>query len=153
VLALCDARDGRAEDAERALSVVDALPRDGMWLGSTAIAAEACCEAAATGAAERLLEAMRPHAGEWCAFAWGATWGPADLWLGRLSALLGREDDALGHLVAAEEQAHAVHARGWALHARHARARLEGEPLDAIATEAEELGLARLAATARRVSA
>ncbi|HEV2815147.1 MAG TPA: hypothetical protein VGW10_17970, partial [Solirubrobacteraceae bacterium] len=130
------------------LTAIDRIPRDGMWLGSLAVAAQACVESGAAAAAAHLRELLAPYAGEWAAFGWAATWGPVAMWLGELASLLGRYEEA------AEWRAPiaAAGAPGWALRVRYARARTAAEPdrvaLGAVAREAKALGLRHLCAQA-----
>ncbi|HEX8084350.1 MAG TPA: ATP-binding protein [Solirubrobacteraceae bacterium] len=135
-------------DAHRILRSIHTIPRDGMWLGSMAVAAQACAESGDAAVAPPLLAALEPFASCWACFAWAATWGPVALWLGELGMLVGRVSDAAAWLASID----ASGAPAWALRVRYARARLGAEPdrveLGAVEREARALGLRVLAAAA-----
>ncbi|HEX8208189.1 MAG TPA: hypothetical protein VF587_19155, partial [Solirubrobacteraceae bacterium] len=144
-----DARAGRFGDAHGVLRTLDAIPRDGWWLGFMCVAAQACVEAGDETRAAAVVELLAPYGSSWGAFGWAATWGPVGLWLAELCGLLGRVDDARGWI----EGIDASGSRAWALRARYVRARVGLEPsgtLAAVARDARALGMKLLATQANR---
>lgn len=99
--------------------------------------------------AARVREELAPHRGRWLVSLYGCDIaGPVDLWLGVVDLALGRCDEAVEALTAAQRSAERMRARPWAVRARRHLAealRAQGAPaadLDAaVAREAAALGL------------
>jgi tetratricopeptide (TPR) repeat protein len=124
---------------------------DANWLSVQAECAEACVLLGDTARAAALYDRLAPYAGR-PATAGRATisYGAVDRPLGGLAPLLGRHDDAVGHLRAAIRRNDELGATVWRLHAQRRLHRIAPEdPLVASAAEtARALGLAAFAPTA-----
>ncbi|WP_081915849.1 ATP-binding protein [Saccharothrix sp. NRRL B-16314] len=69
--------------------------------------------------AARVREELAPHRGKWLVSMYGCDIsGPVDLWLGVVDLVLGRYDEAVEELGAAQRSAERMHARPWAVPAR-----------------------------------
>jgi DNA-binding SARP family transcriptional activator len=81
---------------------VAALPRDWLWLLTTALLADVCADTGEAGAATELHAALLPFSGKVAVLGHGiAATGAVDGPLGRLEAMLGMPDAAERHLAAA----------------------------------------------------
>ncbi|MBB5802618.1 hypothetical protein F4560_002386 [Saccharothrix ecbatanensis] len=91
--------------------------------------------------AARVREQLAPHRGKWLVSLYGCDIsGPVDLWLGVVDMVLGRCDDAVEELRAAQRSAERMQARPWAALARRHLAEASGrsstpEPVAAAAQE------------------
>ncbi len=95
--------------------------------------------------AARVRERLAPHRGKWLVSLYGCdVSGPVDLWLGLVDLALGRCDEAVEELTAAQRSAERMRARPWAVRAgRHlAEAlRAQGVPAaDVVAPVARDAG-------------
>ena len=135
--AMIDIGFGEAEQARAKLHGMAArrcafVPDDSEWLSTMSGITTACLLLSDETSAAVLYDVLRPHAGRVVVDGIGASClDPVDYLLGRLAEVLGRDDEAVGHLEAAIEQtrhlgaplleAHAQHALGAAVMARDAQ--------------------------------
>jgi tetratricopeptide (TPR) repeat protein len=95
---------GRRDEARAELEAIAAdrfagLTRDWLWLGTTALAADAVVALAHAAVAEVLYDLLLPFAGRHAVLAHGVlSFGAVARPLGALAALLGRTDEARHHL-------------------------------------------------------
>ena len=106
-LALVYLELGQLEDARREFELLArdnfaGVPRDGVWMASTAYVAEVCCALADAARAAILYERLRPHAGgNLIAGTSIACVGAADMLLGMLAATQRRWESSEQHFRAA----------------------------------------------------
>jgi class 3 adenylate cyclase len=98
-LALIQCEGGQLEGARQQFDRAAALdfediPRDHVWLSGTMMLADVAVDLADSERARQLYLLLLPHAGQ---MGWNAvcSTGPVDLRLGKLAALLGRENEAM----------------------------------------------------------
>ncbi|MEA2394150.1 MAG: hypothetical protein QOJ82_2041, partial [Solirubrobacteraceae bacterium] len=144
---------GEAERACTELAAAMAHPHafDANWLSAQAECAEACVLLGDTTHAATLYDRLAPYAGRPATAGRAAiSYGAVDRHLGGLAALLGRDDEAVGHLQAAIRRNDEMGCTVWRLHAQRWLHRIAPEdPLVASAAEtARALGLAALSPTA-----
>lgn len=89
------------------------LPRDQNWLGSIVQLAEACAFVRDPSRARMLLDVLTPFARRAAALTCVAYFGPVTHYLGLLSTVLSRWDDAEQHFEAALEMSERMRARPW----------------------------------------
>ena len=123
---------GRLDDAALELDRVapnglDGLDRTVIWRSALHALANVAVTLCDTNRAERLYRLLRPSAGRMDWFG-GASYGPSDLVLGRLAALLGATEQADAHLIAAEALCRRIHAPVHLAHAVLASAQLGYRP-------------------------
>jgi class 3 adenylate cyclase/tetratricopeptide (TPR) repeat protein len=96
-LSLAHAEQGRHDEAQRlldlALESFDPVPDNGAWLTETTMFAEVAVECRALEAATVLLEALSPWATQFSSSGMTAE-GPVSHYVGGLSSILGRYDEA-----------------------------------------------------------
>ncbi|HVR30639.1 MAG TPA: protein kinase, partial [Thermoanaerobaculia bacterium] len=131
---------GEVNEARRTLAVLasdlGSVPRDNNWLPTMVLAADAAAELEEPRAAAALYDLLRPFAGLWPGIGpMVVCFGPVDLRLARLAAVLGRVEDARVHLEAAMAGAVRMESRPYVAETRLAMAALDlaagGEPGEA----------------------
>jgi tetratricopeptide (TPR) repeat protein len=157
--ALC-AELGREAEARRLLEELapngfEILPRDNEWLMAAHYLAETCCVLGDVPRAETLYAELEPNAAKGAINVAEGAVGTLARAVGDLAALLGRDDEAVGHFRLAIERDDANGGRPWAAHARVGLAAVlarQGEAdeaaglLDEAAATAAELGMVALTA-------
>jgi tetratricopeptide (TPR) repeat protein len=157
-------RTDDARDAFEALAASDftALPRDGQWLVSVVLLADACAFLGDAARADTLYDMLLPYAGRNVVAGFGlACSGSASRHLGLLATTMGRLDAAAAHFEDALVMNARIGARPWVANTELDYGRVlaaRGGPRDrsraaelaanALAT-AEELGMTELAERAR----
>lgn len=101
-----------------------ALYRDNEWLLGISITSEACARLADAAAAVILYEQLAPFAGRHAIGHAEGSVGAVDRYLGLLSAVIGRLDDADRHLTQAIAVNERMRARPWAAHSQRDLARV-----------------------------
>jgi tetratricopeptide (TPR) repeat protein len=160
-------RSDEARESFEALAATDfaALPRDGQWLVSLALLADACAHLGDAARGNTLYEMLLPYAGRNVVAGFGlACSGSASRHLGLLARTIGRLDAAADHFEDALSMNARMGARPWVANTQVEYARLlaaRDGPGDrpraaelatsALAT-AEELGMNELAERARQLS-
>ena len=130
--ALVHAEAGQLDDARRLLSVLQdwaPWPRNWVWLATTLAALEASVLVGDAEAARRYHAVLARYSGQW-AMAAGelACFGPIDRVLGLAHASVGRVDQAIELLGAAQEAARAHGATPWVTRCQTALDDLEDSP-------------------------
>ena len=115
-LALVLAELGREEEARRELvhlaaADFDDIPRDALWLVTTALLAEVSALLGESAHARRLYELLVPYEGRNVVSMGAAYLGPVARYLGLLAMTLGEPERALGHLETARSAAERMGAR------------------------------------------
>jgi DNA-binding SARP family transcriptional activator len=134
------------------------LPEYWYTLGYMTLLGHAAADLTDVNGAAALLEWLAPNYEYIAEVGQTACTGPVALATGRLRALLGDVDGARGDLIVAERLARAAAGKGALLRARLAMALLDAPApqrsltLSALADEAELIGMAGVAATARRAA-
>jgi DNA-binding SARP family transcriptional activator/tetratricopeptide (TPR) repeat protein len=138
--------------------------RDNEWLLGISIAAEACYLLKDVKAAVVLHEQLLPFRGRHSVGLAEGSVGAVDRYLGLLTGLLGRLDEAEQHFEDAITMNDRIGARPWAAHSRHDLAQLlltrggsgdherATDLLDAALTAAREMGMATLITKIERTS-
>jgi tetratricopeptide (TPR) repeat protein len=158
VLAHVHAEIGASQAAKATLDAFGAdgfrgVPLDGIWLGAMSYLAEAAAVIGDPTHAEALYDLLEPFADRNVAIGWATTCsGSASRHLGELAALLGRTEQAIGHLESALAMNERMRARPWVAHTKVELARVlaDGDAaraatlLDEAAAEARVLGMPRL---------
>jgi hypothetical protein len=94
--------------------VLDGLPRDSDWMLIVQCVAETAIAVGDEVIAEKAVELLRPYAGRSVVNAGAVMWhGVTDDTMGRALELLGRPEDARGHLTAALATYERIGARWW----------------------------------------
>jgi tetratricopeptide (TPR) repeat protein len=148
---------GRVSEARREVEALAAggfaqIPRDGEWLGALALLADLCADLRLTAPAARLYELLLPYRESTVVVELAAVClGSVARYLGRLATVLGRTEDAAGHLQRALECNATLAAPVLVAHTQLDYAELLGaddrstELIDSAAQTAAGLGLARVA--------
>jgi DNA-binding SARP family transcriptional activator len=131
-------RGQRAEVTRIADELLDrdavAIPRDGHWLASLVLIADACATLENADHSTTLIELLRPHAGLFvCPGNHMIFLGPVSHYLGRLSTVLERWDEARRWFEAALDAERAAETPLWTAHTELAYASMlakRGEPDD-----------------------
>jgi len=106
-------REASAELRELVADDFAALPRNGFWTGYMTLLADAAADVSDRRVAARIYPKLLPFA-EQCAILYGVTWfGSIQRPLGRLARLLGQEERAQRHFVAAQEVHRRADAKPW----------------------------------------
>jgi pentatricopeptide repeat protein len=158
-LALLDA--GEAERARAAYeAALAAIPRGLYRLTALAALAEACHALGDRPRADGLYAELAPHAERLVQSSFSGSWGSAHRFLGLLSAVAGRPDQAAEHYAAALARHEALEAAPLAARTRCEQAELlvaggdaaaAAPLLDAVEAAAAELGMRGLTARAQRL--
>ena len=152
-LILVQAELGRLEDARAGLEQLAAqhfrdVPRDSLWLACLAYLAQACVLTRDEMRADALYKLIAPWVGRnLIAGSMIVCCGPADRYLGMLSALRKRWDTAARHFETAIEMSKRQGATPWLAHAQHDYAAMllerglerDDQPVRALATSALKL--------------
>jgi hypothetical protein len=110
--------EGATADLKAQVTALDRLPHDLLWLGSVWLLSEAALELRVADAAEPLYRALAPYADRWAQIGQGGNAGPVARSLGRMAALLGDTDAAVGHLEDAVRRSAAAGAAAFEAQAR-----------------------------------
>ena len=126
------------------------VPRDELFLASLAFLTEGVSVLRDTVRARELYQLLSPYAGQMMVHPTAVCYGPADLYLGVLAAVLDRRDRAVKHFEAARCQCEVAASEPWGVHVdlREGEALLDIEPatarvlLDRCRQRAERLEMA-----------
>jgi DNA-binding SARP family transcriptional activator len=160
-LCLALAEEGLSADAAAEFDVLAqdrfaSLPRDFAWLAALAMLSDACALIGDADRAAALYELLVPYADRNPMTGDRTAWGSAAHYIGQLSLVRGRFEEAVGWFERAVEANAAMRAEPWLAHSQHGLARAlrrRGAPgdvdaaatLTALATRtARELGMERL---------
>ncbi len=120
--------EARSEFAAMAPEGFASVPRDSMWPCSLTFLAEVCVAVGDVEQAGFLYSAFEEFRGLTMMAAFTMNFGPADRLMGSLAALLGRQEDARLHFVAALELAGHSGSPVWIAHIKYAWAIALGDP-------------------------
>jgi tetratricopeptide (TPR) repeat protein len=122
-LAVLLCQTGRSDEARELMAGLadgfDAVPRDGDWLITFALVADAAADLQDAEQAAIVYDLLAPYRGSNVVIGFGAVClGPVTRSLGRLAMSMGRSDEAIEHLRAAIDSSVALRAP---VHVAHAR--------------------------------
>ncbi len=140
--------EARHEFATMAPDGFASVPRDSMWPCSLTFLAEVCVAVRDIDQAHVLYAALEEFRGLTMMAAFTMNFGPAERLMGSLAALLGRNDDAHQHFVAALDLAERSGSPVWIAQVKYAWAVALGDPggfLAGVLAEATSLGMTTLA--------
>ena len=144
--------EARHEFATMAPDGFASVPRDSMWPCSLTFLAEVCVAVRDVDEAHVLYAALEEFRGLTMMAAFTMNFGPAERLMGSLAALLGRNDDAHQHFVAALDLAEKSGSPVWIAQVKYAWAVALGDPggfLAGVYAEATSLGMTTLADRSR----